>query len=561
MWRESDRRRSLSSWLQRSSCWLGLVAGCYSPERVGCRIRCDDSGRCPWDMTCSSGLCAAAGTNCSSQTVPSPADVGARKESRCSLGTRRCASPSRIERCEEDGSWLPAANCEGGSACVLGDCRVCAEGVLRCADEEHVQRCGPDGWSAPEVCASDRVCRLSSCVPTRQISAGAAHACSLDRNGAVHCWGDGSYAALGLGDRENRGDSPDRPAGRVALEPALAVVAGGSHTCAVLRDRRLRCWGDNSAGQLGLGDTALRGDTPGQIELLEPVELAAGEEVADVALGLRHTCVLLARGAVKCWGDNSSGQLGLGDTDARGDQPGEIEVLPDVDLGATAVSVAAGGSSTCAVLADGRAICWGQTLLGATGESAIGDQPGEVRAYAPLTGIGGFSRVSMGMVSACGFREHGVLSCWGQSRGGQLGRASDGGSPESLEFDMARVLSVASVGAAHACAVLNGEATCWGVNAFGALGLGNADLQRGATHPEDGEAWELREWKPVNLGTNVRVVDLSAGDQFTCAVLADERVKCWGANLRGQLGLGDTASRGETPEQLGENLRAVPLDD
>ncbi len=347
-------------WIQRSSWLCGLFVGCYTPERTDCQIRCDDSGRCPWDMTYSSGLCATASKACPPETGPAPAP--ARKESRCISGTRRCASTNRIERCDEDGSWLPEAGCEGGSVCVAGDCRVCAEGMQRCSDSGHVRRCVATGGPNPR-----RVRRIACAVSRRALPR--VRSAPAPRMPARWIATEPSIAGATAGTRRSGSATsitaviPRITPGRLVLGPALAVVAGGSHTCAVLADRASGVGATTLVVNWVLVTPERRGDTPGEIESLEPVELGAREEVAGVALGLRHTCALLSRGAVKCWGDNSAGQLGLGDNEARGDEPGEMRALPDVDLGNAAVSIAAGGrrpvrySRTGARVAGART-CW-----------------------------------------------------------------------------------------------------------------------------------------------------------------------------------------------------------
>ncbi|HMQ27905.1 MAG TPA: carboxypeptidase regulatory-like domain-containing protein, partial [Acidimicrobiales bacterium] len=134
------------------------------------------------------------------------------------------------------------------------------------------------------------------------------------------------------------GDPPpavDPGAGR----PATAVSAGLNHTCALLDDATVKCWGNNGAGELGLGNTTLRGDGPNEMgDGLPAVDLGTGRTATAVTAGGRldgngngSTCALLDDGSLKCWGANNSGQLGLGDTANRGDGPGEMgDALPAV---------------------------------------------------------------------------------------------------------------------------------------------------------------------------------------------------------------------------------------
>lgn len=113
-----------------------------------------------------------------------------------------------------------------------------------------------------------------------------------------------------------------------------SISAGGSRSCALLEGGLVDCWGSNTLGQLGLGDGRDRGDDPGEMgDNLRPVNLGTGRTATAIAAGGEHTCALLADGAVKCWGLNLDGRLGLGDTQGRGGNPGEMgENLPTVDL-------------------------------------------------------------------------------------------------------------------------------------------------------------------------------------------------------------------------------------
>lgn len=275
----------------------------------------------------------------------------------------------------------------------------------------------------------------------QSLTAGRAHTCVRSLEGHVACWGDNGDGQLGFGDTENRGDDPgemgsDLP--RVDLGQAngprfaVAVTAGADHTCALLDTRRVTCWGANADGQLGLGHTANRGDGPGEMgTALTLVALGTGRTVAVIAGGAAHTCALLDDGTVKCWGANASGQLGQGDTDHRGDGPGEMgDALDAVDLGTgrTATGITAGGDTSCALLDDGTVKCWGEGGVGQLGSGAtddLGDGPGEMgdSLLAVDLGSGRSARaVTAGADHTCARRDDGSVVCWGAGASGQLGR-------------------------------------------------------------------------------------------------------------------------------------------
>jgi alpha-tubulin suppressor-like RCC1 family protein len=233
------------------------------------------------------------------------------------------------------------------------------------------------------------------------IVAGPAHTCALLDTSEVKCWGDNQFGEIGIGVDENRGDNsgemgdalPTVDLGTGQTVTALAV--GSYHSCAVLETGRIKCWGYNDYGQLGLGDTSARGDEPGEMgDALPTVDLGTGRTAVSIAAGDRFTCALLEDEEVKCWGFNGYGQLGLGDTIARGDGLAEMgDGLPAVDLGTgrTAIAISAGYGHACALLDNGRVKCWGSNnfgLLGLGDTGSRGDDPGEMGDVLPAVDLG-----------------------------------------------------------------------------------------------------------------------------------------------------------------------------
>jgi alpha-tubulin suppressor-like RCC1 family protein len=295
---------------------------------------------------------------------------------------------------------------------------------------------------------------------------------------------------------------------------ALQVTAGLGHTCARLDDGTVKCWGDNSAGQLGLGDTQFRGDGPGEMGATLPaVDLGPGRTALQVMAGLNHTCAWLDNGTFKCWGINNFGQLGLGDTQARGDGPGEMgATLPAADLGPgrTALQVTVGGLHTCARLDNGTVKCWGRNCEGQLGLGDTQDRgrgPGEMGASLPAVDLGPGRtalQLTAGTQGTCARLDDGTYKCWGSNGNGQLGLGDT-------------------------------------------QNRGDGPGEMGATLP------------PVDLGLGRTALQLTAGSAHTCARLDDGTVKCWGRNVEGQLGLGDNQDRGDGPGEMGAALPAVQL--
>ena len=225
------------------------------------------------------------------------------------------------------------------------------------------------------------------------VSAGLNFTCEIsNRSAGLRCWGDGSYGALGLGTRSSigipaaqlRNVSVDLGSGR----RVVAVSAGVQYACAILSTLELKCWGTNGYGQLGVGDTKTRGDDPGEMgDALAAVSLGTGRGAVAVCAGAYHTCAILNTGELKCWGYNDHGQLGQGDTSDRGDDPGEMgDALAAVDLGMgrTAVAVVAGMYHTCALLDTREVKCWGRGgYLGVGDMFDSGDKGGQMGSALP----------------------------------------------------------------------------------------------------------------------------------------------------------------------------------
>src|SRR4029079_8367451 len=146
-------------------------------------------------------------------------------------------------------------------------------------------------------------------------------------DGSVKCWGYGGYGIIGNGATQNYGDAPGTMGDKlpaVYLRESISSGSASSHSCTIFDDGRMKCWGNNSSGQLGSGSTQPFG-VPGYTSTaILYVDVGTGRTVASVAEGGSHTCAVLDNGSVKCWGDNSSGQLGVPGAVSRGGHPNEM---------------------------------------------------------------------------------------------------------------------------------------------------------------------------------------------------------------------------------------------
>ena len=412
----------------------------------------------------------------------------------------------------------------------------------------------------PPGAAADQASQPSSPAAGR-IAAGAYHSCAVFA-AALRCWGYGGDGALGYGSAASIGDD-ETPgaAGPVQLGAARtvrAVAAGRFHTCALLDDATVRCWGFGGDGRLGLGNTASVGvsQTPGSVG---PVDLGAGRTATAISAGSAHTCALLDDGSVRCWGAGFDGRLGYGDADSIGDDetpaaPGPVRL----GVGRTAAAISAGGAHTCALLDDGSVRCWGYGANGRLGygnQTNLGDTATTTPDRAGPVDLGGTAvAISAGTDHTCAVLDDGSVRCWGAGFDGRLGygdtaNVGDGESPGSVgpvDLGTGRTARAISAGGEHTCAVLDDASVrCWGAGVFGQLGYASAasvgDIQSPAVAG------------PVDLGPGRGATAIVAGDLHTCALLDDTGVRCWGAGATGRLGYCSERTIGddETPGTVG----------
>ena len=354
--------------------------------------------------------------------------------------------------------------------------------------------------STPSLSPVSVVMTLTIGTSITAISAGAQHTCALLSNNSVDCWGDGSLGQMG-NNLPNQTQNPI-PVPVASLTTATAISAGGKadsgHTCALTSAGGVVCWGANAYGQLGDGTTTDRNAPVGVSGL--------SSGVVALEVGINHSCALLTDHTVRCWGSDSSGQLGDGIF--------SFSTKPiDVNSFTGGVSlVGTGDRNTCA-LVSGQVWCWGNNSNGQLGDGSDTNRPAPT-SVSGLTGT--VSALDSGMNQSCAIVDNGV-QCWGN-----LNPVTSVINPPTPIDTLASGVTSLSVTNLHGCAVVSGAARCWGDNSFGQLG-------DGSTSPSYTAAVAVN-------GLASGITQVSTGLWFSCALKTDHTVWCWGNNANGQLG-------------------------
>jgi len=332
------------------------------------------------------------------------------------------------------------------------------------------------------------------------------------------------------------------------FSPATSIVqiaSGGMHHCARFSDGKLRCWGINADGQLGLGKDDLWLVNPTkEKDVLLPLP------ATDIALGDRHTCAILSDRTVRCWGQSLYGQMGanVGPAGETPDSMGENTPIVPLPNDFVPVKLAASKEGACAISYVGKVYCWGD----GTGEESLA--PWHVELAAPAKSISRADTawvalletghlqtftakpyngevqtfegwpsekllsLQSGMFAICGKFSDGTVHCQGRPEMAPHANAIDFGIGLS-----AQKFACANNGH-HCCAILapSGTLKCWGNNATGQLG--DSERKPLGQIPENSG-----DYLPfVDLGKLARVREVSLGFGSTCALIGPRSVHCWG---------------------------------
>jgi alpha-tubulin suppressor-like RCC1 family protein len=397
---------------------------------------------------------------------------------------------------------------------------------------------------------------FGSGVQVLKIAVGSSHACALlntpSGNGKVSCWGNNSNGRLGLGSATATYSAPveggalqlvnlGTESGSTA-EVATDIAAGFEHTCALLKSGKVKCWGGNGSGQLGIGTTQDVGASSAQMgNSLAAVNLN-GSTPISISAGAGHTCAAMSDGGSKCWGDNYFGQLGQGvTTQFIGSGSSDMASLQDISLGSgqkASAIYASSGAFTCALLKNGSVKCFGET------------------------DYNNGSDTFWGVLGTCWARpiyNSAAVACWTNPNLPQttsLGYYTTDMGDNLPVVSLPNAVSQLSLGSQFVCTLgSDSNVRCWGVNDHGQLGIGNANNE-GAGQNDLGSNLTAA----LSPAGGASPISVATGYEHACSVLNNNTVKCWGTssqNATGLVSFGISNDTGGTSSTLPSGLQVV----
>ena len=410
--------------------------------------------------------------------------------------------------------------------------------------------------------------KISSDISWKTVSSGISHVCAITISGALYCWGNNDMGQLGLGDTSGR-FSP------VKVSPFSnwhTVSAGSFITCGINVGGNLYCWGNNNSGQIGVGD-----NTTSYFSI--PQQVGSSGEWENVSVESSHVCAIKKDGSLWCWGNNGSGQLGIGSY--GGNYASPVQVGSDTDW--KAVSVSDGYS--CGIKSDGSLYCWGDNSEGELGLQTSGNRyatPQKVNTGSNITWIDVttneiWDHEMRNHRQTCAISDTKDLYCWGYNYRYILGNDPivPGAIPNyPRQVFLNATFKKVSLGN-NGCAILDdGSLGCWGWNYYGMLGIQVSPYRESPGHVVtdnmilsvfagsrsafamddhfDFLVWGDNYYSELGNGDNVSInvpqkvndpnyshMKISSNGDHTCGIRNGD-LWCWGKNDSGQLGTGDT---------------------
>ncbi len=334
--------------------------------------------------------------------------------------------------------------------------------------------------------------------------------CVVMSDTTVQCWGNNGKGQLGNGTTTNYWQATSvynnawigvTVTGLSGVSQLSGQGSTGSNTdgsiCASLSDTTVKCWGNNSLGQLGDGTTT---------NSTTPVSVSGLSGATQVTAGQVHYCALLSDTTVKCWGNSDNGELGNGTQYTNSVTPVMVTGLS----GATQIT--SGYQHSCARLSDTTVKCWGANTWGQIGDGTGGALVVRTTPVS-VTGLSQVSKISAGGATTCALLTDATVKCWGMNDAGQVGdgTTTQRTTPQTVS-GLSGVVQLTG-GAGHMCALLTDTSVkCWGGNSYGQLGNGTTTSSS----------------SPVAVTGLSNVTQLASSDYTTCALLTGGDVKCWG---------------------------------
>ncbi len=383
------------------------------------------------------------------------------------------------------------------------------------------------------------------------LSSGGWHNCGINAGGLAYCWGNNGNGQLGDGTTTSRStQTPVNTSGVLAGKTIVQIAAGIWSTCALTSEGKVYCWGANTDGQLGNGSTTqsttpVAVDTSGALNGKTVVQIAVSQSYTTT--GTSYTarpsaCAVTSDGGVYCWGDNAQGQLGDGSTTGRL-SPVAVNTSGALN-GKKVTQITMGVAHVCATTSDISLYCWGDNTFGGLGNGNTTDSNSPVEAteftgysllYRPIRATAGFLYTCATSATTT------YAACVGANGNGQFGNGATTGSTSVTPITTSgalnnKPLALLTTSFTTLCAkTTDATAACWGGNDTGKVG--NNSTTDVTT--------------PTIISTNgalngKTVVNIASGRSQTCATTSDGQIACWGDNSLNQLG-DDTTTNSSIP--------------